>query len=68
MRNILKLRKNLCLARKFNVLKKEELLARGRSAFYIDVWPVSKKFFKYFFNFYSIKTCHTYFKDKFPCS
>jgi hypothetical protein len=38
VRNTLKLKKNLCIAKRFNILKKEELL-KGRS-FYIDVWPV----------------------------
>jgi potassium/chloride transporter 9 len=38
VRNTLKLKKNLCIAKKFNILKKEELL-KGRT-FYIDVWPV----------------------------
>ena len=40
IRNTLKLKKNLCIARKFNILSKETLLAKGRGQFYIDVWPV----------------------------
>jgi hypothetical protein len=40
VRNTLKLKKNLCIARKFNTLNKQELLNRGRATFYIDVWPV----------------------------
>jgi hypothetical protein len=40
VRNTLKLRKNLCIARRFNILNKQELLGKGRGQFYIDVWPV----------------------------
>ena len=47
VRNTLKLRKNLCIAKRFNILKKEELL-KGRT-FYIDVWPVYFPTFLFFF-------------------
>lgn len=40
IRNINKLKKNVCIARKFNTLKKETLVAKGKP-FYIDVWPIN---------------------------
>jgi potassium/chloride transporter 9 len=40
VRDVLKLRKNLCVCRRFNTLKKESLKIKT-TPLYIDVWPVS---------------------------
>lgn len=40
IRDVLKLKKNLCVCRRFNTLKKETLKIKT-TPLYIDVWPVS---------------------------
>lgn len=40
IRDVLKLKKNLCICRQFNTLNKETLKA-STTPIYIDVWPVN---------------------------
>ena len=40
VRDVLKMKKNLCVCRSFNMLKKDVLAAKN-TPIYIDVWPVT---------------------------
>jgi potassium/chloride transporter 9 len=40
IRDILKMKKNLCIARQFNLLKKDEI-KRKTNQIFIDVWPIN---------------------------
>lgn len=44
VRDVLKMKKNLCLCRKFNSLNKDTLRQKS-TPIYIDVWPVNNFFF-----------------------
>lgn len=44
VRDVLKMKKNLCVGRRFNMLNKETLRQKT-TPIYIDVWPVFKHFF-----------------------
>ena len=41
IRDVLKMKKNLCICRSLNTLKKDQIRAKT-TPIYIDVWPVSK--------------------------
>ena len=44
IRDVLKMKKNLCLARRLNSLKKSHIRSKA-GPIYIDVWPVSLSLF-----------------------
>ena len=44
VRDVLKMKKNLCIARQLNTLKKEQLKLKT-SPIFIDVWPVMNFYF-----------------------